>query len=128
MQILEKYIFYLVCCIEVFSHDGRLVLEDRELERVADNVQLLVTEVDSIVTRDVAQQVQGPRQSRVGYGGSIIVNITYNTYFTYFTGIVGKVWQSQYRLKFFSLYTIISTYFTYFTIDGIVSKVCSIIR
>ena len=65
---VREIFFHLVCCIEVFSHDGRLVLEDRELERVADNVQLLVTEVDSIVTRDVAQQVQGPRQSRVGCG------------------------------------------------------------
>ena len=58
-------IFNLVCCVEVFPHDGRLVLEDRELERIADDVQLLVTKVDSIVTRNVAQQVEGPRQSVV---------------------------------------------------------------
>ena len=36
------------------SHDGCLVFEDRELEGVANNIQLLITKVDTIVMRNVA--------------------------------------------------------------------------
>ena len=44
----------LVGCIEVSSHDGGLVLQDREEEREADYIELLVSEVEAVVLGDVS--------------------------------------------------------------------------
>lgn len=50
----------LVGRAEVPPHDGRLVLQHGEQQGVADDVQLLVSQVETVVLGDVAQQIHGP--------------------------------------------------------------------
>ena len=47
----------LVGHVKVLSHDGRLVLEHRELYGVADNVQLLVPKVEPVLLGDVTKEI-----------------------------------------------------------------------
>lgn len=49
---------------EVAPHDGCLVLQHRHQQRITDNVQLLVTQVQPVIFRDVAQQVHCPEKTK----------------------------------------------------------------
>lgn len=49
---------------EVTPHDSCLVLQHRHQQRVTDDVQLLVSEIQSVVFRNVAQQVHGSEEIR----------------------------------------------------------------
>ena len=51
---------YLVSAVKVLPHDGGLILQDGELEGVADDTQLLVAQVHPVVPGDIAQDVEWP--------------------------------------------------------------------
>ena len=44
-------------CVEVLTHHGRLVLQDRQQERVANHVQVFIAQVESVVLRNVAEKI-----------------------------------------------------------------------
>jgi len=43
--------------LEVLSHHSRLILQDRQQEREAHDVELLVAQVEAVVVGDVAEQI-----------------------------------------------------------------------
>ena len=44
--------------LEVSSHHGGLVLEDGQQKRITDHVQLFVSQIESVIGRDVSEKVQ----------------------------------------------------------------------
>ena len=48
---------HFVGSVEVASHDGSLVLEHGQQQRETDDVQLLVTKIQTVLARNITEQV-----------------------------------------------------------------------
>lgn len=53
-----------VCSAEVSSHDSCLILQHRQQQRIADDVQLFVSKVESAIFWDVAQEIHYPKAKK----------------------------------------------------------------